>query len=1001
MTKEDKQTKTSKSGKLSISDEYFLYLDKYQAKYGKKTIVLMQVGSFHEIYSCGIRKKNPEIYQIADILNLVVSRKDKSEPVSESNHLMCGWPHLATQKFIKLLIDNNYTVVVIDQTTPPPNPLREVTGVYSPSTYIDNQTHENKYLMALYIEINASLNATKPNISIGMCAVDSSTGDVSYYETHASGLGEEALQETQRFYHYYRPVELIVYQIDNTVKTKTTGNNQEAGTEDKEKISLKILDKIDILPNQVMFTYSKINPAYCKVSYQNTLLGKVYTDCGLVSPIESLDLHKSPYSVISTIIAFDYVHQHNENLIKELKKPKYFNEHKYMVLGNSAQYQLNIIDYYNWEKLDTKFQSLNDVINNCITPMGKRALSHRLCAPYTDPVTINKYYELTEKFLSKELYVECRDIITGIADLDKLFRKLSIKFIQPYELYNICESFTKIVNLIQLLLESKVKNDLIGMFDKKQIKQFNEAINYLTDTFDIEKLKVNNLVEVKESFYIKGIHPHIDLIENKIQTSIGFIDKLASALEKYDQTISLSTKHNDRDGYYLSTTKIRGQKLKELIESDKNPNIKITDSISIAKSDLIFTFQTSTAKISYPGLSDHSDELEELYNELNLQVKNAFYTDMSAWYLKYCSTLRHVVSLIVEIDLITNNAYTSVKYHYVKPVINQTKSSSYIDCKNLRHPIIERIIDYEYVPHDVLLDENTNGNMIYGVNSCGKTSIMKAVGTSLIMAQCGLYVPADVFEYNIFTSLYTRISGNDNLFKGQSSFIIEMNELRSILKKANDKTLIIGDEICRGTEYLSANAIVAATILKLVDLKAKFMFATHLHDLITINKIKELKSIKFFYLSVEKVGDELVFTRKMMEGTGEQIYGITIAKYILDDPIFINTANELKNELLERDGVQTKLVSEKKSNYNSEVYMDECSICKEKIDLETHHINFQKDFVKSKNGLIHKEKKHITKDSSANLVNLCQKCHDNIHSGEIKIKSKVKTTQGTKVITEK
>jgi DNA mismatch repair protein MutS len=179
------------------------------------------------------------------------------------------------------------------------------------------------------------------------------------------------------------------------------------------------------------------------------------------------------------------------------------------------------------------------------------------------------------------------------------------------------------------------------------------------------------------------------------------------------------------------------------------------------------------------------------------------------------------------------------------------------------------------------------------------------------------------------------------------------------------------------------------------------MFATHLHDLITIDKIRDLKSIKFFYLSVEKVGDELVFTRKMTEGTGEQIYGITIAKYILDDPIFINSANELKNELLERNNVQTKLVSEKKSNYNSNVYMDECSICGDKINLETHHINYQKDFIKTKNGLIHKEKKHITKDSSANLVNLCQKCHDELHAGEFKIKSKIKTTQGTKVITEK
>ena len=140
----------------------------------------------------------------------------------------------------------------------------------------------------------------------------------------------------------------------------------------------------------------------------------------------------------------------------------------------------------------------------------------------------------------------------------------------------------------------------------------------------------------------------------------------------------------------------------------------------------------------------------------------------------------------------------------------------------------------------------------------------------------------------------------------------------------------------------------------------------------------------------------------MKEGTGEQIYGITIAKYILDDPVFINEANEIKNQLLERNGIQTKLVSDKKSNYNNEIYMDKCGMCgiyKGNIKLETHHINFQKDFVETSNGLIHKEKKHITKDSQANLVILCEKCHDSLHAGKVEIKSKISTTKGTKVLT--
>jgi len=259
-------------------------------------------------------------------------------------------------------------------------------------------------------------------------------------------------------------------------------------------------------------------------------------------------------------------------------------------------------------------------------------------------------------------------------------------------------------------------------------------------------------------------------------------------------------------------------------------------------------------------------------------------------------------------------------------------------------------------------------------------------------------VGADKFEYSIFESLYTRISGNDNIFKGHSSFIIEMNELRTILKKATPKSLIIGDEICRGTEYLSANAIVASAILKLSNIGAKFLFATHLHELAQINEIKSLNTIKFYHLSVEKNGDELIFNRQLKEGTGEQIYGITVAQYILDDPLFINKAIEIKNSLLEKNGINTKLVSDKKSLYNKEIYMDACVVCGCKEKLESHHINMQKNFISTEYGQINMKKKHLVKDSKANIIVLCSKCHDNLHSGNFTISGLTNTTSGVKII---
>ena len=185
--------------------------------------------------------------------------------------------------------------------------------------------------------------------------------------------------------------------------------------------------------------------------------------------------------------------------------------------------------------------------------------------------------------------------------------------------------------------------------------------------------------------------------------------------------------------------------------------------------------------------------------------------------------------------------------------------------------------------------------------------------------------------------------------------------------------------------------------MRLIENKSKFLFATHLHDLPNLTKIKEQKSIKFFHLSVERKGDELYFNRKIEEGTGEEIYGITIAKYILDDPIFINCAIELKNELLEKKNINYKLVNDKKSLYNKEFFVDKCYMCgEENSKLETHHINFQKDFKKINGSVIKNDKIHIIKDDKSNLIVLCEKCHDNIHTSNLNF-SKIKTSAGVKL----
>jgi DNA mismatch repair protein MutS len=265
------------------------------------------------------------------------------------------------------------------------------------------------------------------------------------------------------------------------------------------------------------------------------------------------------------------------------------------------------------------------------------------------------------------------------------------------------------------------------------------------------------------------------------------------------------------------------------------------------------------------------------------------------------------------------------------------------------------------------------------------------------MAQAGLFVPADCFTFSVYKSIYTRILGNDNLFKGLSTFAVEMTELRSILKNANENSLILGDELCSGTESTSALSIFTAGIKYLSNKNCSFIFATHFHEIINYSEIKEINTLKLLHMSVlyDRVNDRLIYDRKLKEGPGDNMYGLEVCKSLNLPEDFLDMAHDIRNKYNNKSNVfnQNGLIIEKKtSQYNSSKIKGVCEICKESEGTEVHHLIYQKEF---ENG--NSKGNKLKKNHKANLINICEKCHDKIHEENSQLKI-YKTTNGYEIL---
>jgi DNA mismatch repair protein MutS len=303
----------------------------------------------------------------------------------------------------------------------------------------------------------------------------------------------------------------------------------------------------------------------------------------------------------------------------------------------------------------------------------------------------------------------------------------------------------------------------------------------------------------------------------------------------------------------------------------------------------------------------------------------------------------------------------------------------------LRHLIIERVNTASpYFKHDSALGLDSpsvsaakQGLLIYGTNASGKSSLMKAMGIAVLSAQCGIPVAAESMKLSPYTAIFTRILGNDNLWAALSSFAVEMTEFRGILKYADGRSLILGDELCSGTETRSATAIFSAGIQVLARRGAQFLFATHLHEITELAAIKDLSGVKFTHLGVNynPATRRIEYKRTLEAGPGTAMYGLEVCYGLDMDAEFLELAARGRQ-------------SQSSSRYNAAVKILECEVCGSVANLETHHIKHQ---ATAQNGFVDGgQRTH----HASNLTVLCGACHDKHHNGNIRIMGWMDTSEG-------
>ena len=743
---------------------------------------------------------------------------------------MCGVPYHVASSYISKLIDKGYKVAICDQVEDPK--LAKGIVKREVTQIITPGTFTDTEYLKSDLN-NYLLSIFIQGYSLNLTYSDYSTGEIYF-------TNKTFLSKTELF-------RFLQDQVDRISPNEILINEDALATFKKEIKKNNVFLNPYIAENLKDSNIIKDFGNYFSDNFKNNLKD-------FLSDNKIVD-----YTSLKKILQYLVVTQKIN--LKHINNISYYNNYDFLLLDESSKRTLEVVKGLN---TFTKKGSLLDVLDKCSTSMGSRKLKKWVESPLVDLNKIEERQNIIESF-TKDLLLQDKieKILREVYDIERLVVKISNGSINPRELYSL-KSTIENANKIKAILENQGNNYL-----KLLSKEFID----LSDVYgEIDKVLIENPpVVIEENRIIKeGYSSELDDLFKIATEGKNWLLDFEEKERNRTGIKKLKVKHNKILGYFIEVTKSF---------LDHVPEDYIRKQ-TLVGSERFFSMELKDMEGKLLGSKERALSMQaEIYNNLKDFIGKEIYR------------IQILADKLSKLDSLLSLAKVSNLNNYVRPKFN---NEGYIEIKAGRHPIVESYMkDDFFVPNDTYID--TKNNMIHiitGPNMAGKSTYMRQVALITIMAHIGCFVPCDSCNISLIDRIFTRIGASDNLAMGQSTFMVEMQEVADIIQNASSKSLLILDEVGRGTSTFDGLAIANAIIEYIAEnIKAKTLFATHYHELVHLED--KYDSVENLTIAVDRQEDDIIFLRKIIKGFTNNSYGIDVAKLAGIDDRIINRAKDV------------------------------------------------------------------------------------------------------------